>query len=35
MIVNPDKFQPILLDKRKSDNTNQRLIVDNKSCTIC
>ena len=29
MIVNPDKFQAILLDKRKSGHTNQRIVVDN------
>ena len=29
MIVNPDKFQSILLEKRKSDHTNQRIVVDN------
>ena len=28
-IVNPDKFQAILLDKRKSGHTNQRIAVDN------
>ena len=29
MIVNPDKFQAILLEKRKRDHTNQRIVVDN------
>ena len=29
MIVNPDKFQAILLDKRKSGHSNQRIVVDN------
>ena len=29
MIVNPDKFQTFLLDKRKGDHTNQRIVVDN------
>ena len=29
MIVNPDKFQATLLDKRKSGITNQRIVVDN------
>ena len=29
MIVNPYKFQAILLDKRKSDHTNQRIVVNN------
>ena len=31
MIVNPDKFQAILLDKTKSDHTNQRIVVDNEN----
>ena len=31
MIVNPDKFQVILLDKSKSDHTNQRIVVDNQN----
>ena len=40
MIVNSDKFQVILLDKRKIDHINQRIVVDNhnhkyKSCIIC
>ena len=34
MIVNPDKFQAILLDKRKDDHTNQRLIVDNQKLKV-
>ena len=29
IIVNPDKFQAILLEKRKRDHTNQRIVVDN------
>ena len=29
MIANADKFQAILLDKRKSGHTNQRMVVDN------
>ena len=29
MVVNPDKFQPIILDKRKSDHANERITVDN------
>ena len=29
MIVNPDKFQVILLDKRDSDNTNIELKIGN------
>ena len=31
MIVNPDKFQAILLDKRKSGHTNQRIAVDHQN----
>ena len=31
MILNPDKFQAILLDKRKSDHTNQRIVVDDQN----
>ena len=31
MIVYPDKFQVILLDKSKSDHTNQRIVVDNQN----
>ena len=31
MIVNPDKFQAILLDKRKGGHTNQRIAVDNQN----
>ena len=34
MIVNPDKFQAILLDKRKSDHTNQRIAVDNQNIKV-
>ena len=34
MIVNPDLFQAILLDKRKSDHTNQRIIVDNQNIKV-
>ena len=28
-VVNPDKFQTIILDKRKDDHTNERITVDN------
>ena len=37
MIVNPNIFQTILLDKRKSDLTDQHIAVDNqnKSYIIC
>ena len=34
MIVHPDKFQAILLDKRKSDHTDQRIAVDNKHIKV-
>ena len=26
MVVNPDKFQAIIIDKRKTDHTNERII---------
>ena len=29
MIVNPDKFQVILLDKRRSDSTNTKVEIGN------
>ena len=29
MIVNPDKFQAIIIDKHKADHTNEELIIDN------
>ena len=32
VIVNPDKFQAILLDK--SDHTNQRIVVNNQNITV-
>ena len=32
--MNPDKFLAILLDKRKSDNTNQRITVDNQQIKV-
>ena len=35
MIVNPNKFQTILLDKIQSDHTNQRIIVDNQQASRC
>ena len=28
-VANPDKFQTIILDKRKSDHTNERITVNN------
>ena len=34
MIVNPDKFQAILLDKRKSDHTNQHIVVDSQNIKV-
>ena len=33
-IVNPDKFQAILLDKRKSDHKNQRIVVENQNIKV-
>ena len=30
MIVNPDKFQIIILDKKKGDHTNENVVIDNK-----
>ena len=29
MIVNPDKFQVIIIDKKKSDHANENVVVDN------
>ena len=29
MVVNPDKFQSIILGKRKRDHTDERITVDN------
>ena len=34
MIVNPDEFQAILLNKRKSDHTNERIVVDNQNIKV-
>ena len=34
IIVNPDKFQAILLDKRKSDHTYQRIVVNNQNLKV-
>ena len=34
MTVNPDKFQAILLDKRKSDHTDPRIVVDNQNIKV-
>ena len=31
MIINPDKFQAIILDKKKSDLTNIPLTIDNQT----
>ena len=30
MIVNPDKFQVIIIDKKKGDHTNEDVVIDNK-----
>ena len=34
MIGNPDKIQAILLEKRKSDHTNQRIVVENQNIKV-
>ena len=34
MVVNSDKFQAIILDKRKSDHTNGRMTVDNQQIKV-
>ena len=34
MVVNPDKLQAIILDKRKSDQTNERITVDNQKIKV-
>ena len=34
MIVNPDKSQAILLDKRKSDHTNQCIVANNQNIKV-
>ena len=30
MIVNPDRFQAIIIDKKKGDHTNENAVIDNK-----
>ena len=30
MIVNPDKFLVIIIDKKKGDHTNENAVIDNK-----
>ena len=30
MIVDPDKFQVIIIDKKKGDHTNEKVVIDNK-----
>ena len=30
MIVNPDKFQVTILNKKKGDHTNENAVIDNK-----
>ena len=30
MIVNPDKFQVIIIDKKKGDHANENVVIDNK-----
>ena len=34
MIGNLDKIQAILLEKRKSDHTNQRIVVENQNIKV-
>ena len=34
MVVNPDKFQEILLDKLNSGHTNERITVDNQQIKV-
>ena len=34
MIVNPDKSQAIILDKRKSDHANERVNIDNEQMKV-
>ena len=34
MVVNPNKYQAIILDKRKSVHTNERITVDNKQIKV-
>ena len=34
MIVNPDKFQVIITDKKKRDHTNENIVIDNKQIKI-
>ena len=34
MIVNPDKYQAIILEKRKRDRTDERITVDNQQIKV-
>ena len=34
MVVNPDKFQAIILDKWKRDHTNEHITVDNQQIKV-
>ena len=34
MVVNADKFQEIMLDKRKRDHTYERITVDNQQIKV-
>ena len=34
MVVNPDKFQAIIFDKRKIDNIDERITVDNQQIKV-
>ena len=35
VVVNPDKFQAIILDKRKRDHTDEHITVDNQQIKLC
>ena len=35
MVVNPDKFQAIILDKRKRDHTDEHITADNQEIKLC
>ena len=34
MVVNPDKFQAIMLEKQKRDHTNERITFDNQQMKV-
>ena len=35
MTVNPNTFQTVILDKRKSDHTNESITIDNQQIKVC